>query len=316
MSDELIFAEEEAPQTGRQAAPWRVMIVDDEPEVHHVTRFALGEFKFEGRGLEFLHAYSGEEAKRLLRQESGVAMVLLDVVMESDDAGLKVARFIREELDETALRIILRTGQPGQAPEARVIIDYDINDYKTKTELTSQKLFTTLVTALRSWRDIQSLKRSREGLLKVIEASAALFEIRSFERFIGGILEQITSLLRLERDSIYLSAFVTSESIGELSILAGTGRWGEQARKPLQEAVEPEVMAVIKRAIAEGGSLFLPHATVVYFRSREGHDNIVYIEGREVDDPLDRQLLEIFCANSAIAVDNLMRYEALQRGQG
>ncbi|MDR1162850.1 MAG: response regulator, partial [Candidatus Accumulibacter sp.] len=158
--EELLFADED--ESAAQATKlkedhsrlWKLMIVDDEPEVHTITRLALSGFAFEGRGLEFLSAYSGAEAKTLMAAHPDTAMVFLDVVMESEDAGLDVVRHIRDTLGNTMTRIILRTGQPGQAPERQVILEYDINDYKTKTELTAQKLFTSVVAGLRAYADL------------------------------------------------------------------------------------------------------------------------------------------------------------------
>ena len=133
------------------AAPWRVLIVDDDVDVHVVTKFALSQASFQGRRLSFLHAYSGAEALAVLRNTPDIAVVLLDVIMETQDAGLQVARQIREELHNSAVRIILRTGQPGQALEHRIIIDYDINDFWCKTDLTTRKLFTTVIASLRTY---------------------------------------------------------------------------------------------------------------------------------------------------------------------
>ncbi len=140
---------------------WKVMIVDDEKRVHDVTRYALHNFSFNGKGVKFLSAYSGEEANTLVEKNPDTAIILLDVVMETNHAGLKVARYIRKVLQNQFVRIILRTGQPGQAPEKSVILDYDINDYKTKTELTHQKLFTTMVAALRSYQDLITIENNR-----------------------------------------------------------------------------------------------------------------------------------------------------------
>ena len=120
---------------------WRVLIVDDDVDVHAVTRLALRNVSFKGRELELFSAYSGREAYDILRDTPDIALVLLDVVMETDDAGLILAKRIRADLNNSIVRVVLRTGQPGQAPEQRVIIEYDINDYKAKTELTTQKLF-------------------------------------------------------------------------------------------------------------------------------------------------------------------------------
>ncbi|WP_235211703.1 MULTISPECIES: hypothetical protein [Janthinobacterium] len=150
------------------AAPWRVLIVDDDVDVHVVTKFALSQASFQGRRLSFLHAYSGAEALSLLRGTPDIAVVLLDVIMETQDAGLQVARQVREELHNSAVRIILRTGQPGQALEHRIIIDYDINDFWCKTDLTTRKLFTTVIASLRTYATL------REAEQQVAELAAAL----------------------------------------------------------------------------------------------------------------------------------------------
>ncbi len=145
-------------------ATWKVMVVDDEREIHDVTNLALEDFVYEGKSLNFIDAYSGKEAKQLIQLHPDTALILLDVVMEENDAGLKVAKYIRKELGNSLVRIILRTGQPGEAPEESVILEYDINDYKTKTELTLKKLFTTIVSTLRTYRDLVTIEASRKEL--------------------------------------------------------------------------------------------------------------------------------------------------------
>src|SRR5690554_4211854 len=167
MANDFIFAEEESaelPPDSKTVAGWKILIVDDEREVHAVTRLALMDLVFEGRGLEFLSAYSRQEAEQLVDAHPDLAIVLLDVVMDTDDAGLQVARYIREQAQNQMARIVLRTGQPGQAPERSVIINYDINDYKAKTELTAQKLFTSVMSSLRSYRDILRVVEQRDRL--------------------------------------------------------------------------------------------------------------------------------------------------------
>jgi CheY-like chemotaxis protein len=134
--------------------PWRVLIVDDDVDVHVVTKFSLSNACFQGRRLSFLHAYSGEEALATLRNNTDVALVLLDVIMETSDAGLRVANQIRDELKNQLVRIVLRTGQPGQALEHSIILDYDINDFWCKTDLTTRKLFTTVISSLRNYADL------------------------------------------------------------------------------------------------------------------------------------------------------------------
>ncbi|CAN1213435.1 histidine kinase [Tumidithrix helvetica PCC 7403] len=152
ITDVLEFADEVDEISPQSLGFWKVLIVDDEFEVHNITQLALEDFTFENKKLKFLSAYAGKEACQILSEYPDIALVLLDVIMESEDAGLVVAKYIRETLQNRAIRIVLRTGQPGQVPERQAIVDYDIDDYKTKTELTSQKLFTTIITALRSFK--------------------------------------------------------------------------------------------------------------------------------------------------------------------
>jgi PAS domain S-box-containing protein len=151
-----------AAEVGEQ--PWRVLIVDDDVDVHVVTRLALRNVSFMGRPLQLLSAYSGKEAVALMRETTDIALVLLDVMMETDDAGLRVAKQIRGELNNHLVRVVLRTGQAGQSVEQRVIVDYDINDYKSKTDLTTQKLFTTVIASLRAYGSLVATARTQAAL--------------------------------------------------------------------------------------------------------------------------------------------------------
>jgi two-component system, sensor histidine kinase len=147
--------------------PWKILIVDDEAEVHQVTELALQKFTYADRGLTFLSAYSAQEARKVLCNHHDIAIILLDVVMESNHAGLHLVHYIREELGNQTVRIVLRTGQPGEAPEEVIIRKYDINDYKTKTELTRQRLVATIVIALRAYQQILTAKTSQQEVTKL-----------------------------------------------------------------------------------------------------------------------------------------------------
>ncbi len=149
---------------------WKILIVDDEEDVHTITRVALKKFAFQNRELEFIDTYSAEETKRVLKRHPDTAVVLLDVVMETTDAGLELVKYIRETLKNKHIRIILRTGQPGEAPEKKVVEQYQIDDYKTKTELTTTKLYTVILTALRSYRYIKALENEISNRTQIEEA--------------------------------------------------------------------------------------------------------------------------------------------------
>lgn len=162
----------EGGDKNNEERPWLILIVDDDLDVHAVTRLALHKVRYKNRPLKFLSAYSRQEAYGMLRDTQDIALVLLDVVMETDDAGLSLARQIRGELNNQIVRVVLRTGQPGQAPEQSVVMEYDINDYKSKTELTAQKLFTSVVSSLRAYESLLAAERGR------IELTASLAKIK------------------------------------------------------------------------------------------------------------------------------------------
>jgi PAS domain S-box-containing protein len=178
VDDEAAGAANESADLSASANPWNILIVDDDVDVHVVTKFALRDVRYNGRALNFLHAYSGKEGFSVLRDTPDVALVLLDVIMETDHAGLVLAHQIRAELDNHQVRIVLRTGQSGQTLEQSVIVDYDVNDYRTKSDLTTQKLFTTVISSLRTYDSLMIASQNAAALkitqAKVKELRAAL----------------------------------------------------------------------------------------------------------------------------------------------
>mgnify|MGYP001943271339 CR=1 FL=1 len=211
-----MFAEETVEEAS--SAPWKVLIVDDEESVHTITKSVLKNQEIDGRGIEFYSAFSGTEAIEILSSVDEIAVIFLDVVMESNEAGLEACRRIREELENDLVRIILRTGQPGSAPENEVIIKYRINDYKEKTDLTASKLFSCMVTAIRSYQDLLNLEQSKQGLKKVIEATKTITKKKSIGMFLEGILDQLVFILDASESS------VTSERSSCYTVTCGNYR--------------------------------------------------------------------------------------------
>ncbi len=181
MDDVISFADEDTPSPASDT-PWKILIADDEPSVHLVTKLALGDFMFEGRRLELLSSYGEEDTRQLLSEHTEIALVLLDVVMDSVDSGFTIVRYIRETLANKDIRIIMRTGQSGNAPEDKIIISYDINDFKDKTELTVSKLRTTLISSLRTYSHLKIIAEEQRKL----SASRA---------YLNGIIDSLSSVL-------------------------------------------------------------------------------------------------------------------------
>ncbi len=293
-----------------QAPPWRILIVDDEPEVHTITRLTLGDLSFSGRPMEFLSAESAAQAREILDRESDIALAFVDVVMETDEAGLDLVTYIRTELKNTAIRIILRTGQPGKAPERQVIRDFEINDYISKTSASADKLFTSTLTALRAYDGVialelsnRRLERYREGLEKVIVASANLFEHRSLRLFACGLLRQISGLLFHTEGSLLLSfdGLTVAKRDTNIEVLAKTGRFeaGQISGLPAQ------VMAKLEQTLENKRSMVINDTFVGYFPTKNGIINMSYLDGISGIDSVDLKLIEIFSKNIGAAFENL-----------
>lgn len=312
--DLLIFDEDEGPSSTK-LDKWKILIVDDEQEIHAVTKMVLSDFMFDGKTLEFIHAYTGKEAIEKFREHSDIALTLLDVVMEEDESGLKVVKYVREELKNRQVRIILRTGQPGHAPEQMVIMNYDINDYKEKTELTSQKLFTTIVAALRSYRDIITIENNRQGLEDIIESASDIFKLQSMKKFASGVLRQLTSILNLESNAIHCNSIAVTKGTEDFYVLAATGMYDKGERQLVKDVVGEEVYHLIQRGFIERKSFFSGKHTICYFQSDTGADNVIYLFGKEIVNEFDRYLIEIYCTNVSVAFENIYLNEEVEKTQ-
>lgn len=311
MSEDFLFAAEPEDNQPVSNGVWKILIVDDEPEVHAVTKLALNDFSFQNRSLQFLNAYSGAEARKMLAEHHDIAVVLLDVVMETDDAGLHVASYIREQLQNKFVRIILRTGQPGQAPERQVIVNYDINDYKSKTELTAQKLFTVIMSSLRSYRDIMSLEQSRQGLAKIIDASVDLFSSHSMEQFIEGVLQQLTSVLGCDENACIVSSSLVAGSMQttdphDLFVFAGQGDFESKEGRPIKEVLDPTLLDAFEEALQTKDIIYRDNFLVAYCCSKFTHGSLLYVSG--LSGPMtenQKQLIALFAQNVQVAYENV-----------
>ncbi|HEX3181426.1 MAG TPA: DUF3369 domain-containing protein [Beijerinckiaceae bacterium] len=313
-NDLIEFAAED-DGSAEPAAPvktWKIAIIDDDAAVHEGTRFALYDYSLNGSGIELLSAYSAEEGRKLLSEHPDIAVILLDVVMESDTAGLDLVGFIRQELKNETVRIILRTGQPGQAPERRVIVDFDINDYKAKTELTADKLFTALTAALRAYQQLLRMEETRRGLEIIIDATPTVFDFKSMQRLAEGVLTQIASLLVADCPGILVLRDVDSAA-QHFSVLAASGCYRTYTGCSEVKLLAPELKDAIQRAFEQRKTEFLPTRSVLYIGTQSGSEVVVLIEtGRELSDT-HRSLVEIFCSRLSVAFDNVHLYAQLEQ---
>ncbi len=313
--DELMFADEgESEVEGIAGPPWKILIVDDEEGIHEVTTLTLKRFEFDGRPLLFLHAYSAKEALSILRDHDDVALILLDVVMESEQAGLELVRTVRREMENLAVRIVLRTGQPGMAPEQKVICKYDINDYKSKSELTSGKLTTLLYSTLRAYRDIITLQKSKKGLEKLIVASRGISSRGALAHFIGVTMQQMVTLLNLDDTSVFsceTKAFALKDTY--IDVYSPDAALATVERVKL-DALPADKIGIIREALGKRANVFHGNRLLMYCANRE--QTILFFA--QIGYPLselDIHLLNIFTENLIVILENIHLNELITGSQ-
>lgn len=282
---------------------WNVLIVDDEIDIRTLTRISLRDFSFANQTLNFIEASSAAEAIELLKIHDDIALALIDVVMETDDAGLKLVEYIRNELKNSMIRIVIRTGQPGLAPERYVIDHYDIDDYKDKTELTAARLYTTVRSALKAFRDLQAIDVNRRGLERVLQATPAIYQLgyAPLSEFFNGMLTQIIGLCRLSNLSHIgsLEGAIMIIDDNEPQVRAATGQFVKNSR--FEEIHQQCVGAILSGELA---STLRDNTTVLPLIVSGQPVGYIYIEPIESLSDVNRNLIEIFAQQCSQALEN------------
>ena len=312
------FAEKKEIKNNILDTKWKILIADDDEDIHSITKLALKEFEFDNKIIEFFDAYNGLQTIEILQQNPDIDLILLDVVMDSDDDGLKTTKIIREQLKNKNVRIILRTGQPGYAPEKEIIVNYDIDDYKEKTELTSSKLFTAVVGALRTSKHLKNIEKNREGLANIIEASKSIFKLGSLLQFTDGVLIQLGTIIKLTHTEVYknsekedcsikgceeVDCFFATVQGSHFQTLSASGKFRDMHHT---DVVSPESLDYLNKAFLDKKSFFVDDVYVGFFHSLE-LDRIIflYMEGCKFLNENDKKILEVFSNNISIAFENI-----------
>ncbi|MBS7326656.1 MAG: EAL domain-containing protein [Thiopseudomonas sp.] len=303
--DIIYFADDPEPSAPEQTAVWHVLLVDDDPDVHQATTLTLRNLVFEGRRLAFSHALSSAEAQQILRGDIRFAVAIVDVVMESGTAGLELVRYIREQLRDTALRIILRTGQPGYAPEMSTIQNYDINDYRTKSELNQTRLFTSLTMAIRSHAQIRQLELGRSGLEIILESTRRLGRPEGLNQFASGLLTQLCALLGVDCDSLVCAA--VHPDTRQPYVMAAAGRYRDWLGLPLEKLPNETVRTSLQESLKQREHR-LDSILSLYFAGVDNQALAAYVNIEQPLDSIQRGLLEVFCSNMSVAFENLQLY--------
>ena len=301
---------EGAAPDGQPPLSWRVLVVDDDPDVHLATRYALDQVEIAGRPLHLLFASSAAEARSLLLAEIDLALVLLDVVMETESAGLELVDFIRNTANHKATRIVLRTGQPGYAPEFDTILKYDINDYKSKSELSHVRLLTTVTAAVRAYKQLCALEANQHGLDLIVRASASFHAAQGLQMFAAGVITQLAAVLGTRAEGLVCAQ--GDRLSGQYMVLAAAGRFMHAVHRPLEELEDAHVRVLLDGALGQAANQTSAHGIALYLGEKQGIEMAAYIEKPSALTDSERHLLDVFCANSSACLRNLKLVEQLQ----
>ena len=298
---ELIDDSENTNQPPEQ--PWRILIVDDDEDVHQVTRFAINSnIEILNRKIEFLSAYSAAEAESILARENNISVILLDCVMETETAGLDLVGKIRNNLQLKDVRIVLRTGQPGYAPESKVIAEYDINDYHTKSDLTSQRLVTTITAALRSFQQLRFVYDSGILFQKIIAATNDLMSKQDPEAFYKAIITHIRSFFAEQIDC--LVAVKNPASSDLIKIKAGSSRFEEFVNKDIKTLNYNDVSLLVGLAFENWQNVFIKNLGALYIDAGE-KQLVIYLHSPSEIIEYVQNLLFLFSHNISLCAKNL-----------
>ena len=292
---------------------WQVLIVDDDPEIHSVTQLALSDLVVLGRRLEYLHAYSGKDACQLIEKNDDIVLVLLDVVMETDDAGLNVVKYIRETLQRKDIRIVLRTGQPGYAPEESVIKEYDINDYKTKTELTRRKLVTTVFAAIRSFQQIATVNENRQGLEKIVSGATELSSQHSLSTYSQSVLTQLRTLISDDITAVFCARGQgIIDNIDDLSfyVLAQVGFDDNLINQKIDTLQDHQASKQVKACYLQQKHQYQDDSLNLYV-AKGDFRAVIHVKISSPLTEIQTQLLNVFITGVAVGYENVHLFQKL-----
>ena len=297
---------------------WNILVVDDDHYVHILIKEMLKDFTFGGKSFTVLSAYSSIEALNILYNSENIALVLLDIFLEEKDSGLRLSKYIREVLGNSATRIVLMTNRRNKKLEEDAILNYDINGYEDKTELLSNKLLTVVISSLGSYKDILQINNNKKIMEQVVLSSPTLLKADSLENFITSALLHLNFVINLDQDDPYhINGLAALRSFDEkaFSIVAGYGKYENSIGNMIIETVSKEEFQLVRQAYKNQYYIMTNDIYTSYYNSSSGVEGIVFLETRGNTDHLDEDLLDIFNNNVLVAFESLCLNKEIEQTQ-
>ena len=312
MTSESALCEEAAPQCSlpRKRLCWRVLLISTDSQLHASIGYTLNNATIINRSIEFLHANSSAEAKTILCATPDIAVVILDVDMESDQAALRLVHCIRHDLQYSDVRIILHTAQTDYKPNEIIIRDHEINDYRVKAELTSTNLYITMTSAIRSFSQICTIKANHMSLEKIVQANSDLLATRDVYEFANQAIEHAGRLLDIVPDAIV--GYRNDATDGEIHVKAASGCYSSYVCQTLDFTDHGEISDRIGQALVARTHKVGRGYVVLYIGSNLGAELVAYFRLDKTVAAGLRQMLEILCTNISVFLDNITLLERLR----
>lgn len=302
-------------RSGASRPPWKVLSVEDDPGYQASLKHACAALQVDERHIELMTARSALEAARIIPEHPDISVILLDVVMEEDDAGLKLVSTIRELIGNQLVRIVLLTGQPGMAPRTDIMRHYDIDDYWCKSDLTHEHLLSVMNGNIRTWDRTRQLERARQGLQIIVDASQSLSQQRDLQQYTQSVLSHLGSLLDVEAGGIVCALQPVNADLDESDVMAASGNFVGLQNHSLQHIADREMLDTIEQAIDNRRHVFMPGYTVLNFVDTEQDNSryLVVVRTKQGLEQAEINLLEVFCENISTGFRNIALYNRLNR---
>ena len=315
MAEGLFTFTEDKTKVKNQLEPWHVLSVEDDPDYQKTLELCLNGLEVEGRPIVLHKAQSATEASTFLSNRNDISVILLDVVMEEDDAGLKLVSTIRDVINDNRVRIILLTGQASLAPQKDIMANYDIDEYWNKVDLTSEKLKSLIIANIRNWDTLNQLYIAKRGLQIIVDASRSITRSNDLQSFTSTVLNEISRVIQIEEtDGIVCVNFNDANTPETFQILATTITYISLNNKALNDyltTLEKEdyntVLGLVDKVKSTKQHQFDGSWNILFFSTKE-YDKASYLFIVRTNSQIKQQhinLLNVFSDNISTRFANL-----------
>jgi diguanylate cyclase (GGDEF)-like protein len=291
------------PSSGRT-----ILVIDDSPEYLASTKRII-----ERDGHTVLTAPGAQEGLDVVRNQY-VDLVLVDYFMP----GMTGEGFVAElRTFNSFVQVILQTGYANEQPPREMLKRLDIQGFHDKSE-GPDKLCLWIDVGLKAAYAFQLVQKSRLGLRYILNATPDLHRIQALDDLLQGVLLQTAGLLGavdafvavvspkqpLAREEGFVALV---QDGGDVRIRAATGRF--QSPGGVDAFLDEGKIARLRSTLAGEAVPDASGGTIAPLRIGQQTLGVIYLD-RSVLDDSDRELLEIFANQAAVAIHNVALYEA------